>query len=164
MDINTVKNKVHRMVNEFFDESGFLESIGRDGDGDLVLEMDWRGPVKCWVTVEEIMRFGTLDKTWEELDMPTFSVTIDAQVATELKAGAALHKYVAEQGGIRRFSTPYLELEDNKTATLRIRSVLSADTLDTSELRNALIHLIRDFQNLRDGIPQSATVNGRPRF
>jgi hypothetical protein len=159
MDINVVKNKVHRMVNEFFDESGFLKTIGRDGDGDLVLEMNWRGNVKCWVTVEEIVRFETLDKTWVDLDLPNFSVTFDTVVAIDLKPCAALNKYVLDEVNERVFTTPYLDLEEDKTQTLRLRSVIAADTLDTCELRNALIHLIRDFQYLRDGIPKSALIN-----
>lgn len=153
MDHASVKAKLERMANELFDESKLFESIGRDVDGDLVLEHTWYGTYKIYMVVSEIPQFEVKGKPWAELDLPTFRVVIYTRVFPRLKRGATLNKFVTELARSHVFSTAYLNSEDDGTDSLWIRTALVADTLDTHELRNAAIQLVADLQEVKEIVP-----------
>ena len=154
MDLNIVKAKVERIVSELFEETELFESSGRDSDGDYFLERYFNGTTKFYVSVFPIKTFGLPETTWDDLELPEFQVRIWGNVASNLKPGAALYKFVIEESDWLAFTKLKVYHRDDKRVDLFMEVILAADTIDTPELRNALVFLVRDCESIRSSIPE----------
>jgi hypothetical protein len=151
MDIITQKSKIDRMVNELFDESsGVFDSIGRDKDGDLYVEQSYFGSLRVYFVVGESIKFGVGDTSWDDLGLPNFEIRIYTKARMNLKSGASLNKKIVEFASEQAIASSYASISDTKSATIWVRACLAADTIDATELRNAVMHVIRDAHRWRD--------------
>jgi hypothetical protein len=155
VDINTVKAKVERILSELVSETELFTAFGRDSDGDLFVEREYSETTKYYIVVEPVRSFGLPDElTWDELDLPEYQIRLSVFVMGDLKPGLALYKFIADDCNWLSFSRIFLTEAEEKKVDMHMRSIIAADTVDTPELRNALLFLIRDSEVIRNGIPE----------
>jgi hypothetical protein len=153
-DIERVKSKVERILNDFFDDTPLFNSLGRDSYGSSIFEFSYGGKTfKIYGTVDEIEQFNVLGKDWSFLDLPKFQLTLSVRISGNLKSGVALYNFVNACSRTQKYTKIYSNKFSAGGAAIWLESTLVADTIDPTEVRNALVHLLLNIQDTSDNLP-----------